>query len=108
MKSVWAESKVDKSADARSGCTATCCGHDMQEGVKRMEKEVDKAKAAISAKLEDGKIAAERLLKRSRYAVEDGIEQTAHDIKRHPFRSVAIGLAAGAVLGFLVPRIAKK
>lgn len=108
MKSVWAESKVEKGADARSGCAATCCGHDMQEDVKRMEKEVDKAKAAISAKLEDGKIAAERLLKRGRYAVEDGIEQTAHDIKRHPFRSVAIGLAAGAVLGFLVPRIAKK
>jgi ElaB/YqjD/DUF883 family membrane-anchored ribosome-binding protein len=108
MKSVLAESKIEKGADARSGCTATCCGHDVQEGARRIEKGVNNAKAAISAKLEDGKIAAERLLKRGRYAVEDGIEQTAHNVKRHPFSSVAIGLAAGAVLGFLVPRIAKK
>ena len=74
----------------------------------RIKKGVNNATNAVSEKLKDGRIAAERLVKRSRYAVEDGLEQTAHNIKRNPFSSVAIGLAAGAVLGFLVPRIAKK
>ena len=66
------------------------------------------AKEAISEKLEDGRIAAERLLKRSRYAVEDGLEEAAHSIKQHPFSTLAIGFAAGAALGFLVPRLGKK
>jgi ElaB/YqjD/DUF883 family membrane-anchored ribosome-binding protein len=69
---------------------------------------VQDAKEAIFEKLEDSRIAAERLLKRSRYAVEDGLEVAAHTIKQHPFRTLAIGFAAGAALGFLVPRLGKK
>jgi hypothetical protein len=58
--------------------------------------------------LDDGVTAAQRLLKRSRYTVEDGLEEAAHNIKQHPFSSLAIGFAAGAALGLLVPRFGKK
>ena len=103
MKSLVDESKVESGAEVR----AVCCGHDAQEGAKRIEKGVNDAKAAVSVKLEDGKIAAERLLKRGRYAVEDGITESVHKIKRHPVGSLAIAFATGAALGFLVPRSAK-
>ena len=106
MNNVLDESKVDRGAEVRGGA-ATCCGQDAQEVAKRIEKGVNDAKAAVSAKLEDAKIAAERLFKRSRYAVEDGISESAHNIKLHPFGSLAIAFAAGAALGFLVPRSAK-
>jgi len=108
MKSVVDESRADSSAQARSGCAANCCGHDVEEVAKRIEKGVNDAKAAVSAKLEDGKIAAERLVKRGRYALEDGISEAAHNIKRHPFGSLAVAFAAGAALAFLIPRSAKK
>ena len=94
MNSVLDESKVEAGAKLRANCAAAA----------RMED----AKEAITAKLEDGKIAAERLLKRSRYAVEDGLEEAAHSIKQHPFSTLAIGFAAGAALGLLVPRLGKK
>jgi ElaB/YqjD/DUF883 family membrane-anchored ribosome-binding protein len=108
MNSVMDESKVETGTEVRGSCVATCSGPDAQEVATRIEKGVNDAKAAVSAKLEDGKIAAERLLKRGRYALEDGINETAHNVRRHPFGSLAIAFAAGTVLGFLVPRSAKK
>ncbi len=108
MNSVLDESKVERGAEVRGGCAATCCGRDTEEAAKRIEKGVNDAKAAVSEKMDDAKIAAERLLKRGRYAVEDGIGETAHMIKCHPVSSLAIAFAAGAALGLLVPRFAKK
>jgi len=75
---------------------------------EKIEKGVNGLKAAVSETLEDGKMAAERLLKRGRYAVEDCMAETAHSIKHHPVSSLAIAFAAGAALGFLVPRAIKK
>ena len=72
-----------------------------------MEKTFNDSKQDFSAKLEDGRAAAERLLKRSRYAMEDGIEETAHRIKRHPLGFFAIAFTAGAALGLLVPYLSK-
>ncbi|MBZ5635880.1 MAG: hypothetical protein LAO55_22345 [Acidobacteriia bacterium] len=108
MKSVLEETKLEKGTETRSCYAAACYGHGLEEAAKRIEKGVNDATDAVSEKLNDGRIAAERLVKRSRYAVEDGLEQAAHSIKRNPFSSIAIGFAAGAVLSFLVPRIAKK
>jgi ElaB/YqjD/DUF883 family membrane-anchored ribosome-binding protein len=65
-------------------------------------------KEAASETLADCKIVAERLLKHGRYAVEDGIEEAVHQIKRNPVRSLAIAFAAGAVLGFLAPRLGRR
>ena len=98
MGTVLTESKIEKTARL---------GADVKKAAKRVEKGLNGWKASVSANLEDGKIAAERLLKRGRYALEDGIEETAHQIKRNPLGSVAVAFAAGAALAFLVPHIGK-
>jgi ElaB/YqjD/DUF883 family membrane-anchored ribosome-binding protein len=105
MDTVFAEPRIEKTTEAGAGCAGTCLGTDLKDAAKRIEKGLNDSKAAVSAKLEDGRIAAERLLKRSRYAVEDGIEETSHQIKRHPLRFFAIAFAAGAAVGFLMPHL---
>jgi hypothetical protein len=99
---------TQKTTEARTGCAGTCFGTEIQEAAKLVEKGLNDSKAAVSATLEDGKIAGERLLKRGRFAVEDGISEAAHNIKRHPFGFLAIAFAAGAALGFLAPRSARR
>ena len=103
MDTVFVEPKIEKTTDA--GYAGTCFGRDLKEAAKRVEKGLNDSKTAFSAKLDEGRIAAERILKHSRYAIEDGIEETAHRIKRHPLRTFAIAFAAGAALGFLVPHL---
>jgi len=103
MDTVFVEPKIEKNTDA--GCAGTCFGADLKEAAKRVEKGLNDSKTAFSAKLDEGRTAAERFLKHSRYAVEDGIDETAHRIKRHPLGFFAIAFAAGAALGFLVPHL---
>lgn len=66
------------------------------------------AKAAVAETLDDSTVAARRVLKRSRYAVEECLEDTAHNIRRHPFGSLAIAFTAGATFALLVPRLGRK
>ncbi len=111
MKSALEEPRTERAVSAcaaKCGTCATCLGEEVKGAARRVEKSVNDAKAAVSEKLEDGAAAARRLLKRSRYTVEDGLEEAAHNIKQHPFSSLAIGFAAGAALGLLVPRLGKK
>ncbi len=103
MNTVFAKPKTEKTTDG--GHAGRCFGTDLKEAARRVEKGLNDSKTAFSAKLEEGRVVAERLLKHGRYAVEDGIEETAHRIKRHPLSAFAIAFAAGAVLGFLVPRL---
>jgi len=111
MKSAVEEPRTERAQSACNGSCgtcATCLGKEVKEAARRVEKGVNDAKAAISEQLDDGVTAARRLLKRSRYTVEDRLEEAAHNIKQHPFSSLAIGFAAGAALGLLVPRFGKK
>lgn len=80
-----------------------------------VEKSVNTAKAAVSEKLEDGKVAAERLskaaerlLRRSRHAVQGGVKEAVHQVKRNAVAAVAIGFVAGAVVGFVLPRLGRR
>lgn len=106
MESLLNESKVEGAEVQASG--AASCGNDAPEIAKLVAERVNEAKDAVSAKLEEGKMAAERLLKRGRHGIEDGISETAQAIKHHPFRSFAIAFAAGAALSFLGLRSARK
>jgi len=106
MATVLDESKAEKSPEAT--CAGTCLGSELRDAASRLEKGVNKVKEAASETLADSKIAAERLLKHGRYAVEDGVEEAVHQIKRKPVRSLAIAFAAGAALGFLAPRLGRK
>ena len=58
-------------------------------------------KAAASRAVEDGVIKAKRFAKRSRYAAEDVVEDTAHRIKHRPLRSLGLGVMAGLGIGAL-------
>jgi ElaB/YqjD/DUF883 family membrane-anchored ribosome-binding protein len=78
-----------------------------QTGIK-----VEKSKEKTSQIVEDGVEGAKRLIKKGRYAAEDLVEETAHRIKKDPFRSVGVafgvGLGLGAILGGLFVHTGKK
>ena len=61
----------------------------------------NEAKTNASQAFEDAVTGAKRFAKRSRYAAEDLMEDTAHRVKRDPFRSVGLGLAIGFGIGAL-------
>jgi ElaB/YqjD/DUF883 family membrane-anchored ribosome-binding protein len=81
-----------------------------QVGKRLMEVggEVSRLKTEASQAVDDGVVAARRLAKRSRYAAEDLIDDAAHRVKRHPLRSVAIGLAIGLGVGALAVWLATR
>ena len=73
-----------------------------------VEKRLSQAGTALCEGFEAGRLSAGRYLKRGRLAVEDGAARAGRQIKRHPGRSIAIALVAGAALGFLAPRLFKR
>jgi hypothetical protein len=75
---------------------------DEDEVARRIEKGINDAKAAFSAKLEDGKFAAERFMRQGRYAVEDSLSELTHTIKRHPMSFLGVAFAAGTTFGLLI------
>jgi hypothetical protein len=81
---------------------------DEDEVARRIEKGINDLKTAVSEKLEDGKIAAERLVRHGRYAMEDGLSELAHTIKRHPVSFLWIAFAAGAACGILISHSATR
>ncbi len=74
----------------------------------RIEKGFNHAKSTAFEEIETGKLAAGRILKRGRHAIEDGVEEAVHGIKRHRAGSIAFALAAGAALGFLALLLVNK
>lgn len=103
MDTFKTEPDTERSTEGRG-----CLGTDLKEATKRFEKGLNDSTTAVCEKLKEGRIAAERLLKHGRYAVEDGIEEATHQIKHHPLGSLAIAFAAGAALGFLIPHLGHK
>jgi ElaB/YqjD/DUF883 family membrane-anchored ribosome-binding protein len=67
-----------------------------------LTRQVAKAKVLIDDVVDEGKIRAERTLKRGMFRAEDRIEDTTYFIKRHPWQSVGGALGLGAGMGLLV------
>jgi ElaB/YqjD/DUF883 family membrane-anchored ribosome-binding protein len=84
--------------------TKTACRFDEAEAelARKIEDGINEAKAAISEKFEDGKLRAERFLKQGRYAIEDGVGELAHKIKKNPITFLGIAFAVGAAFGLLL------
>jgi ElaB/YqjD/DUF883 family membrane-anchored ribosome-binding protein len=78
------------------------------ELARKIEQGINEAKEAITEKLEDGKLAAERLLRRGRYAVEDGVSELTHKIKKNPISFLGIAFAAGAAFGLLLAHSSRR
>ncbi len=76
--------------------------------------EAERLKQNISHKLErgweDGMLEAKRAFKRSRYAAEDLVDDTAYRVKQNPWGALAItlgiGFGIGALTGALITRLA--
>jgi len=80
----------------------------VKETVHQLGKGLDRTKAAISATIEDGKMEAERRLRRGRYAVEDTVERTVHGIRRNPVIAMTLAFSAGMFVGVLVSRVRRR
>ena len=103
MKSVLDEPLTNGSPAISTGSN---CGLDEVEAVitRKIEEGINEAKAAFYQKLEDGRVQAERLLKQGQYAVEDGVSELAHKIKKNPISFLGIAFAVGAACGLLLSR----
>jgi hypothetical protein len=106
MRSVLDETEAERRADAQTESNRQQ-EEDEAEIARRIEKSINEAKAAVAATLEDGKVAAERLLRHGRYALEDGLSELTHTIKRHPISFLGIAFAAGAAFGLLISHSSK-
>jgi len=102
METTMGNSKIEQ------GLNALCAGKDISKGVKDMTDQVEKGINRLKAAIDDNKATAEKLLKRGRYALEDGVEESARAIKRNPFGFVAVAFLAGAAIGMLAPRIGRR
>ena len=90
-----------------NGRTAAQFRH-FNQSAKWLENNVRESLDTVAERLEDSRIAARRLLKRGRYAVENGVEDTAQNIRRNPFGSLTLASSAGVAVGFVVSRVCKK
>ena len=106
MKNLLDELKTECAGEA--GCFGTCLENEAKDVVTGLKQGLNNAKTAVCAKMEDGTIAAERLLKHCRHTAEDGVSEAAYRVKKQPFRFLAIAFAVGAVVGFASARAAKK
>jgi ElaB/YqjD/DUF883 family membrane-anchored ribosome-binding protein len=102
MTNVLEETAVENRVEAKMEPPACCIpAHDM---AKQIGKTVHVAQTAVSEALQDGKETAEHLWDKSRIALNECAGETARSIRKHPFASVMMAAAAGAVLGLIMPR----
>jgi ElaB/YqjD/DUF883 family membrane-anchored ribosome-binding protein len=74
----------------------------VRETAEQIEEAVRASTATVAETFNDGKRSTERLLRKGRYAVEDGVEEATHRIKRDPFGYVTAAFAAGTITGIVV------
>ena len=72
------------------------------ETAEQIEETFRASQATATATLKKGKRSAERLLRKGRSAVDDGIEEATHRIKGNPVGYVTAAFAAGAIAGIVV------
>ena len=76
-------------------------GLGVTEQAARIKEGAEELKERAEEMFEDAVSGAKRLAKKTRYATEDLMEDTAHKIKKAPFLSVGVTFAAGVGLGLL-------
>lgn len=88
------EQVVDGKNEGFLGGVVHTAGQVAKAGLK-----VEEIKEKMSHVIEDGMVDARRMVKRGRYAAEDLVEDTAHRIKKDPWKSVGLTFGVGVVLG---------
>ena len=111
MKSTLDDSRIDERTDTGPDYEELA-RDETKDAVERLEKSFDASRAAISQTLEEGRISAERLLRRSRDTAESYLDDATYQVKRNPGTAVALafgaGAIAGALFGLVAPQVAKK
>ena len=107
MKNVLDEPVTNGSSAAQR---EDACGLDEVETeiARKIEEGINEVKAAFYQKLEYRRLRAERLLKHGQYAVEDGVSELAHKIKRNPISFLGIAFAVGAACGLLLSQSSQR
>jgi ElaB/YqjD/DUF883 family membrane-anchored ribosome-binding protein len=80
----------------------------VEEQVSNLGREATRLKGVVSDAVEDSLVTARRAAKRGYNSAEDLVDDAAHEIKRHPFRSVVCAFAVGAFAGWLLLRIRRQ
>jgi len=73
-----------------------------QPTVDDIYREVNRIKSIVTDAVDDGVQSAIRAMKQGRDAAEDVVHDARHAIRRNPFQSAGVILAAGVVIGSLV------
>jgi len=74
----------------------------VEEQFSNLGREATRLKGVVSDVVDDSMVSARRAARHGRSAAEDWIEETSHQIKRHPLRSVLCSLVVGALAGWLL------
>jgi len=74
---------------------------DMSANLAHLTHEVSKARTLVEDAIEDGKLKAQRLIRRSKIRAEDCVDETTYFLKHHPWQSVGVALGVGAGVGVL-------
>lgn len=74
----------------------------VEEQVSNLGREASRLRGVVNEAVDESLVNARRAARRGYNSAEDLLEETAHEIKRHPFRSVACALAMGALAGWLL------
>jgi hypothetical protein len=108
MRTTLEDSSIDERTDAKSDVDAASIREEINEALKRMEKGLNESQAALSETLEEGKISAERILRRGRHVADTYLDDAMHQIKHNPQAAIAlafgVGAVAGVLFGLLAPR----
>ena len=71
---------------------------------ERLAQGIAASREAVSTALDESTTAVKQFAKRTRNTVDDLVYDTSRNIKRYPFRSMAIALGVGALVGVLISR----
>ena len=74
----------------------------VEEQFSNLGREASRIRGVVSEAVDDSLVNARRVARRGYNSAEDLIEETSHQIKRHPLRSVLCAVAMGAVVGGVV------
>lgn len=74
----------------------------VEEQISNVGREASRLRGVATDAVDDALINARRAARRGYNSAEDLLDETAHQIKRHPFRSVLCSLALGALIGWLL------
>ena len=74
----------------------------VEEQISNLGREATRLKGVVTEAVDDSMVSARRAARHGYTAAEDLIEETSHEIKRHPLRSVLCAMGIGAILGWLL------